>query len=540
MFKEMEENVMRGEWTRGMRPGSLQAFSIKSIEIEKRSDENVTINGDNGKQSDQNKDLKFNDPYKIHICGISLYKSIVTSIVLASSYIFLLIFGGAIFHLLESPTELNMYRKAKFEYDSEKLDIMDIINNHNFTAGGNHSQELFEKLQPHSMGFAPEPKFEDTWTFENAIFFSFTIITTIGYGTFSPQTNGAKVFLIFYAIFGIPLAGISLVFFAERALYIFTWLSKVASDTVEEAFHHFDEDQSGQLEEDEFRGAIKKLGFRLTPAQFDKFWSQVDADAGGTIQLHEFRQAVELMHADVTEAAGMTNKVVITSSAILIWLGFGTAVFWKLESWNPGDSIYFIIVTLTTVGLGDYAPESFTGLVFLVVYTMVGLGMMAVLIALLQLVVTDLTKTTKTTKRKMIKHKLKQIPTFQKMDKGDLKKIMKKMTFIEKKPNRSIIKEGTQMDVLYILTEGIVTVTKEGSQEPRQISGPNFLSEFTILNMSKHFYAEESYSTATHAEMLSMNREDWEELYYKIDMSKYQEVEDSVVSKIDISITGTL
>ena len=47
---------------------------------------------------------------------------------------------------------------------------------------------------------------------------AFTMSTTIGYGLVTPITVGGQVFSIFYAIVSVPIAGLALLFLAERLL----------------------------------------------------------------------------------------------------------------------------------------------------------------------------------------------------------------------------------------------------------------------------------------------------------------------------------
>jgi voltage-gated potassium channel len=59
---------------------------------------------------------------------------------------------------------------------------------------------------------------------------------------------------------------------------------------------------------------------------------------------------------------------------VLFLLLVGTVFYSLEEGWSVVDAFYFSVTTLTTVGLGDLAPETTIGKLFTVVYIFAGLG----------------------------------------------------------------------------------------------------------------------------------------------------------------------
>lgn len=66
------------------------------------------------------------------------------------------------------------------------------------------------------------------------------------------------------------------------------------------------------------------------------------------------------------------RNLLLTSTIILV---IGTVVYHQLEGWSWLDSLYFSVITLTTIGFGDFAPETAGGKIFTMFYIVVGLGM---------------------------------------------------------------------------------------------------------------------------------------------------------------------
>ena len=59
---------------------------------------------------------------------------------------------------------------------------------------------------------------------------------------------------------------------------------------------------------------------------------------------------------------------------VALVLATGTAFYRSVEGWSWLDALDFAVVTLTTVGYGDLAPQSVAGRAFTIVFILVGLG----------------------------------------------------------------------------------------------------------------------------------------------------------------------
>uniref|UniRef100_A0A8C8R9Z0 Potassium channel subfamily K member 4 n=1 Tax=Pelusios castaneus TaxID=367368 RepID=A0A8C8R9Z0_9SAUR len=169
------------------------------------------------------------------------------------------------------------------------------------------SQEL-DDLIVHvrdAMGAGVDPAANSTnattnWDMGSAFFFAGTIITTIGFGNTSPKTEGGRLFCIFYALVGIPLFGMLLA------------------------------------------GVGDHLGFSL-------------------------RQAIGKVE-DIFLKWQVSPTIVRVLSALLfiligciLFVTIPTVVFQRVEGWTLLESVYFVVITLTTIGFGDYVAGDGVG-----------------------------------------------------------------------------------------------------------------------------------------------------------------------------------
>ncbi len=61
---------------------------------------------------------------------------------------------------------------------------------------------------------------------------------------------------------------------------------------------------------------------------------------------------------------------------VILMLSFGSIFYWRVEGWTLFNSLYFSVITLTTVGYGDFSPHTVIGKVFTMVYIIVGIGIL--------------------------------------------------------------------------------------------------------------------------------------------------------------------
>lgn len=68
---------------------------------------------------------------------------------------------------------------------------------------------------------------------------------------------------------------------------------------------------------------------------------------------------------------------------VLGMLAVGTWFYAKFEGWSALDSLYYCVITLTTVGYGDFTPVTPGGKIFTIFYILVGIGLISGFVILL-------------------------------------------------------------------------------------------------------------------------------------------------------------
>jgi hypothetical protein len=108
--------------------------------------------------------------------------------------------------------------------------------------------------------------------------------------------------------------------------------------------------------------------------------AETDDEGTGMIELDEFKSAAAKLNLPLGKAARARMRLGLSVFTAIAWLFVGSFAYVYLEDWRYLDSLYFCVVTLTTIGLGDFVPSSQAGVTFHYFYCVVGLGLIALLL----------------------------------------------------------------------------------------------------------------------------------------------------------------
>ena len=72
------------------------------------------------------------------------------------------------------------------------------------------------------------------------------------------------------------------------------------------------------------------------------------------------------------------NRLVVSIIVFLLMIFVGAAAYQQIEAaqrWSYVDSLYFTVITVTTIGYGDLAPQTDIGKIFTIFFSFLGIGM---------------------------------------------------------------------------------------------------------------------------------------------------------------------
>ncbi|KAM8721492.1 hypothetical protein ACLKA7_007381 [Drosophila subpalustris] len=237
-----------------------------------------------------------------------------------------------IFRHLERPAEVERLTQLKYVVKTQRERFMSTILNN--TEVNNLNELLAFELAKYEAAVQqaaeggllivadkdfPEPY--ERWSILQAVFFSSTVLTTIGYGNIVPVTISGRVFCICFALIGIPFT----------LTVIADW---------------------GRL----FASAVSVFGKHMpTKPKFTNFIGKT-----------WFYAILAVGFLGVYLAAGA-----------------GLLLLWE-DDWTFFDGFYFCFITMTTIGFGDLVPKKPNYMLLCTLYILIGLALTSTIIELVR------------------------------------------------------------------------------------------------------------------------------------------------------------
>ncbi|KPJ06601.1 Open rectifier potassium channel protein 1 [Papilio machaon] len=253
---------------------------------------------------------------------------------LALHIVYLLV-GASIFYHIESPVELAQRAEEKLE----RLEIQNLLYENYIPNDPEKQDSILRKLSDYCgksmFNYTTEdeePPFK--WDFYHSFFFSYTVVSTIGYGNLSPTTHLSRILMIFYGLFGIPINGILLANLGE-----YFGLQLIST----------------------YRKYKKRNEKRAD--NLDYFFNNL----------------------------GMLGQIMLyLIPGFLFFIFLPACIFVVFEGWDYVAAVYYAFVTLTTIGFGDLVAGTvnngfkygyyFTYQIFLIIWITFGLGYIVMLL----------------------------------------------------------------------------------------------------------------------------------------------------------------
>ncbi|XP_051157221.1 uncharacterized protein LOC127279118 isoform X1 [Leptopilina boulardi] len=243
-----------------------------------------------------------------------------------------------------------------------------------------------------------------SWTFLNSMVYSLTVITTIGYGHIAPTTTTGRAVTIVYAIFGIPMFLIILADFGKlftrgikflwafiRRLYYTGSCRKVRKTApVQEVM------KGVQLVYDlaTFRRP-SNMNAEIETTQKQCSVAQSFQDLNENLTCHHESASVPdtpvtptISTFAIDDEFNLPISVAISILLGYIFIGATLYHFWE-DNWSFFESFYFVFISMSTIGFGDYVPTHPIYMMCSIVYLVFGLALTSMCINVVQVMLSD-------------------------------------------------------------------------------------------------------------------------------------------------------
>ena len=180
------------------------------------------------------------------------------------------------------------------------------------------------------------------WSIKNSIYFSVVTFTTVGYGDLKPQTDGGKLFCCVFALSGIGIIGIA--------------LGYIGQNLVQAQVMALEKTQKRLSSKDKIASDDNEENSSITETVKDDFVNE---------------ETVSMPKQNLLKTIALFVCPIVAMTAL------GSFVVGYSEGWDWVDSLYWCIITGTTVGFGDLTPRNENMKWFSVIFIPLSVGVIS-------------------------------------------------------------------------------------------------------------------------------------------------------------------
>ncbi|KAH7643361.1 potassium channel subfamily k-like protein 2 [Dermatophagoides farinae] len=271
----------------------------------------------------------------------------------------------------------------------------------------------------------------DRWDFIGSVFFSMTVFTTIGYGDSPPVTTLGKTATMIYSFFGIPLLLIVLAdfgrIFTKIIKYLIMSCRRIYYDRSLRSVRHMGRKATRSTKfQQAIMDTLNKIQ-RQPPFFIDSNTGRVTMLPPPEISQPNLQSTTNPMMASSSSSSSVLYRqnpipmVTISPSSptspstmmtpetpmptmldfdemddefnlpislalaiLMLYLFLGAILFWAFENWTLFQAFYFVFISMSTIGFGDFVPTQFNVLLYAFIYFLFGLALTSMCINVIQ------------------------------------------------------------------------------------------------------------------------------------------------------------
>ncbi|XP_077992125.1 TWiK family of potassium channels protein 7-like [Glandiceps talaboti] len=314
-----------------------------------------------------------------------------------------LLIGAQIFRALETEKEMEQ-RKHVWAYRDDMLKELWKLGHESENITW---QEWKEKAESHLDHFSSHlevifvhgyrtSSMHSHWNFGDSLIFCMSVVTTIGYGHMAPATNLGRFICMVYALLGIPL---SFQVIADSSKLVFHSIKSLLSCF---AKLRGKKGRTGERDVTETRSPTdhREKYFERNYVHQNESKTQFSNGNGPTVTIPSGGDSIQFLRPESlklkrkgkrAKVPSDTNRrprefklpllaVVIATSACIC---LSALYYWWWQGWTYFQSLYFTVVSTSTIGFGDLIPgdtiDSIGSICRLAMYFYINMTGMAVL-----------------------------------------------------------------------------------------------------------------------------------------------------------------